>query len=155
MIQDGIVQNIALWDGISSWNPPGYTLVDITNSNQFIDLYYLYDGTNFSAPIPTPISLSEQAQQYIAFGTQIFNQIQESVWATNEAAAAAGNPLSIQQLTSLLTESDTLQKALESGSLTTSIYIISQLVATFPQYTTIGTNATNQISSFIAANPLA
>ena len=154
MVKDAMVQNIALWDGVSTWNPSGYTLVDITNLNQFIDLYYLYDGTNFSAPTPIAPSLPEQAQQYIDFGTEIFNQIQQQVWAANELAAINGYPLTIQQLTTLLDESDTLQKALESGSLTTAVYVISQLVAAFPQYSSIGTNATNQITSFTTANPL-
>lgn len=154
MIQDSIVQNIALWDGISNWSPTGYTLIDITNLDQFIDLGYTYDGINFTAPTIT-ITLAEQAAQYITFGTNLFNQIQQEVWASNEAAAVAGNPLTIQQLTTLLDESDTLQKALESGSLTTAVYIISQLVAAFPQYASIGSDATNQIVSFTTANPLA
>jgi len=154
MIQNGVVANIALWDGNSDWAPAGYTLVDITNLGQFIDLGYLYDGTNFTAPTVT-ITLAQQAAQYIAFGNQLFDQISQEVWAANEAAAVAGNPLTIQQLTTLLSESNTLQLALQSGSLTTSAYLISQMVAAFPQYASIGTNAINQINSFTAANPLA
>jgi hypothetical protein len=31
MIKNGIVQNIALWDGVSPWSPEGFILVDVTN----------------------------------------------------------------------------------------------------------------------------
>lgn len=152
MIQEGVVVNLALWDGVSNWNPPGYTLVDVTG--QFVDLGYLYDGQNFSAPPTTPPSLADQASAYMSFGQDLFQQVAKQVWATNEQAAIQGSPLSVQQIETLLSESDTLQKALESGSLTTSVFVIQQLVASFPQYSTIGTDAINQITSFTSANPI-
>jgi hypothetical protein len=154
MVQDGVVQNIALWDGVSTWSPAGYILVDITNLTQFIDLGYTYDGTNFSAPSPSTPSLEDQAQAYIDFGTDLYKQITQQVWAANELAASQGNPLSVQQLETLLSESDTLQKALETGSLSTALYVISQLVAAFPQYASIGSMASNAVISFTTANPL-
>lgn len=48
MIQNGIVQNIAVWDGVSSWSPQGYVLADITSMPQ-VDMGWAYDGKNFSA----------------------------------------------------------------------------------------------------------
>lgn len=30
MIQNGIVQNIADWDGVTEWHPEGYQLIDVT-----------------------------------------------------------------------------------------------------------------------------
>lgn len=50
MIQNGIVQNIAVWDGISNWKPEGYDLVDVTDLSQ-VDIGWAYDGKSFSQPI--------------------------------------------------------------------------------------------------------
>jgi len=55
MIQNGIVQNIAVWDGISIWNPgPQFTLVDVTNkldiNGNAVSIEWSYDGNNFSPP---------------------------------------------------------------------------------------------------------
>lgn len=48
MILDGVVDNIALWDGITEWNPGDqYILVDITN-NPSADIGNTYDGINFN-----------------------------------------------------------------------------------------------------------
>lgn len=52
MIQDNIVQNIAVWDGVSNWSPDGYVLVDITSQPQ-VGIGWIYDGTNFTAPPPS------------------------------------------------------------------------------------------------------
>ena len=49
MIKDGIVLNIAIWDGVSNWDPGGYLLVDITDQNE-VDIGWNYDGTNFINP---------------------------------------------------------------------------------------------------------
>jgi hypothetical protein len=55
MIQSNIVVNIALWDGISQWDPgPEYELIDVT-STVCIDgtpviIGCDYDGTNFYPP---------------------------------------------------------------------------------------------------------
>lgn len=56
LIQNGMVINIACWDGISPWNPGDqYTQVDITNlgciDGSGIESGCLYDGTNFSPPL--------------------------------------------------------------------------------------------------------
>ena len=50
MIQNNVVQNIAIWDGISLWKPQNYILVDITNQPS-VDIGWSYDGTSFSPPI--------------------------------------------------------------------------------------------------------
>lgn len=40
MIKNGIVENIAIWDGVAEWHPEGYDLVDVTEINCHIgDLY--------------------------------------------------------------------------------------------------------------------
>jgi hypothetical protein len=51
MILNDVVVNIAVWDGVSLWQPEGYTLVDLTHQPQ-VDMGYRYDaGTGlFSAP---------------------------------------------------------------------------------------------------------
>lgn len=53
MIKNGVVLNIAEWDGVSVWNPgPEWTLVDVTGL--MVGIGYLYDGTKFVAPPPPP-----------------------------------------------------------------------------------------------------
>lgn len=48
LIQDGVVRNIAVWDGVSPWNPePQYLAVDIT-SRPDVQIGWLYDGSEFS-----------------------------------------------------------------------------------------------------------
>lgn len=41
MIKNNIVENIAIWDGVSLWSPPGVLLVDVTNI--ICDVGYVYD----------------------------------------------------------------------------------------------------------------
>lgn len=49
MIRNGIVSNIAVWDGESAWNPGDeYTLVDITDRPE-VHIGHSYDGQDFSA----------------------------------------------------------------------------------------------------------
>lgn len=51
MLQNGVVENIAEWDGVAVWHPGlQYTLVDITSQPQ-VDIGWTYDGHQFSAPI--------------------------------------------------------------------------------------------------------
>lgn len=49
MIKDGIIQNIALWDGIAEWKPAGYELIDISNRLE-VDIGWAYDGQSFQPP---------------------------------------------------------------------------------------------------------
>lgn len=48
MIQNGIVENIAAWDGVSDWKPAGYELIDVTDIQCNIGDTY-QDGV-FSTP---------------------------------------------------------------------------------------------------------
>lgn len=49
MVKDGIVENIAVWDGRAEWNPSGYELIDVTGLS--VDIGWNYDGENFNAPV--------------------------------------------------------------------------------------------------------
>lgn len=49
MIKDGVVQNIALWDGEAPWSPEGFILIDVTDMNVGPDFTYA-DGV-FSEPV--------------------------------------------------------------------------------------------------------
>lgn len=51
MIENGIVVNIIVWDGVTPYNPgPQYTLV-LVPDGAFVTIGYLYDATNgFTAP---------------------------------------------------------------------------------------------------------
>lgn len=48
LIESGVVINIAIWDGVSVWNPTGYIEVNITGTH--VDMGWTYNGTTFSAP---------------------------------------------------------------------------------------------------------
>lgn len=43
MILNNTVENIAVWDGVSFWQPEGYTLVDVTEQSQ-VEIGNLYDA---------------------------------------------------------------------------------------------------------------
>lgn len=52
MVQNGVVTNIANWDGVSTWSPADFTLVDVT-SQKDIDIGWTCvkcDGSDFVAP---------------------------------------------------------------------------------------------------------
>lgn len=64
MIENGVVKNVALWDGESRWDlPEGITLVEVTNEDPIPGPDWTYDSTAGSfvepirqapEPIPTP-----------------------------------------------------------------------------------------------------
>jgi hypothetical protein len=47
MILNDTVENIAAWDGLSAWQPAGYTLVDVTDQPQ-VDIGSAYDASTQS-----------------------------------------------------------------------------------------------------------
>ena len=51
IVKDGVVVNVAAWDGVSEWTPPEDTQV-IESSEAGIG--WLYDGTAFQRP-PEPL----------------------------------------------------------------------------------------------------
>jgi hypothetical protein len=52
MIRNGIVENVAIWDGISPWNPTDFELVEVTDQPQ-VGCGWSYSEGVFSAPKPT------------------------------------------------------------------------------------------------------
>ena len=53
MVLNGVVQEVAVWDGITPWNPGDqYFLVDVTD-NPKVESGYIYVNGVFSAPAPT------------------------------------------------------------------------------------------------------
>lgn len=57
IIKDGIVQNIAIWDESSDWEPSADILVDVTG--MFVGPGFSWDGENFSAPVE-PVEEGEE-----------------------------------------------------------------------------------------------
>ena len=51
IVENGIVANVILWDGIETgWNPPeGSTAVKLSGG-AIVDIGYIYSGMKFSAP---------------------------------------------------------------------------------------------------------
>lgn len=63
MIVNGIVENIAAWDGISTWDPEGYTLINVTGNLEIEPGWLLTDGVFYppSASVkPLADSLNEK-----------------------------------------------------------------------------------------------
>lgn len=46
MIKDGIVENIAVWDGISNWRPEGYQFTEVPEGES-VDIGYIYKNRKF------------------------------------------------------------------------------------------------------------
>lgn len=63
--QDGTVQNVCEWDGVTQWEPPEATVVLLLNANDGAETGGHYDGQTFtpaprSEPEPENEELSEQ-----------------------------------------------------------------------------------------------
>lgn len=53
MIKDGVVWNIAVWDGTSNWNPGSvFKLVDVTDQPR-CDIGWVDSGGELSPPVPS------------------------------------------------------------------------------------------------------
>jgi len=47
MVQNGVVVNIAVWDGVSFWEPPStFDLIDVTSET--CDIGWTWDGSKLS-----------------------------------------------------------------------------------------------------------
>lgn len=56
VIQNNIVTNIIIWDGMATWSPPqGSSLVDLTDTAT-PDIGSSYDGTTFTPPVRPEIN---------------------------------------------------------------------------------------------------
>lgn len=50
MIKSGVVENIAVWDGVKEFHPIGFTLVEFTNG-MVCDIGYSYSNGHCTAPV--------------------------------------------------------------------------------------------------------
>ena len=81
IIKDGIVINVALWDGETEWTPPEETIAISCPDDVGPD--WLYDGVNFTAPSYLENIFTEAPLQKIDF-LRLFTQ--EERIAIKEAA---------------------------------------------------------------------
>jgi len=49
IIDNGVVINIVVWDGVAAWSPESGKPVEIKDS-VFVDIGYLYSNEQFTAP---------------------------------------------------------------------------------------------------------
>lgn len=72
LIKAGIVSNLIMWNGLTSYNPQGITKVDVT-SRKDIQIGWSYDGSTFSAPAmtrtPVEKSISDVYKTFADFFT--------------------------------------------------------------------------------------
>lgn len=53
VVKSGTVTNIIVWDGGEDWSPPdGSTAIELSQGAS-VDIGWLYDGAEFSAPVET------------------------------------------------------------------------------------------------------
>lgn len=55
LIDNGIIVNVVVWDGISQWSPPSddHLVIEIPSVPGSPGVGWSYDGTNFSPPPPS------------------------------------------------------------------------------------------------------
>jgi hypothetical protein len=142
------------------------TVYRVTSGNKTIDFstqteaddYRSANGIEAAAAVldiqqsaaPTLIdSLQNSSVAYIDFGSNLFDIMKQKTWALNTYLKIQGTPLTSQQMQTLLSASDMLQKCLETGSLLTAKDVITSMMSSLPQYSNIGTFAIAQINSFL------
>jgi hypothetical protein len=52
MIQNGLVVNIAVWDGVTPWSPEGFIVVQVPEGLT-VSSGWSYNGTSFIQPTTT------------------------------------------------------------------------------------------------------
>lgn len=121
-------------------------------STTLIEVYEKINSFGVDPTSKTPLTdlelLEQKALEYMNFGRGLFVTISSKVWAVNVLAKNNGQGLTTPQLITLLTTSDSLEKALKTGSLDTAKYILGVLVGQFPQYADIGNGAVNSIKDY-------
>lgn len=103
VIQNGVVVNSVVWNGdIASWTPP--TGCQAVASSAAIG--YTYDGTNFFAPTPAPITLPQaQASQLGIMVSAYQNAISQNVTFTTAGSVTesfTADPGSISNVQNML-----------------------------------------------------
>lgn len=123
--------------------PTGTTLIDV-----YLRINSFGPDLSTKAPLTDLQVLEVKAAEYMSFGRQVFATLSEKVWAINVMAKNEGHGLTTEQLIALLSTSDTIEKALKTGSLDTAKYILGLLVAQFPQYSDAGNEAIAVIKDY-------
>lgn len=55
IVENGVVDNIVVWDGEAEWSPPAGTTAVQVPATATVDIGYSWDGKNFTKPAsPTP-----------------------------------------------------------------------------------------------------
>lgn len=107
----------------------------------------------FAAVNPTQSQIEEQlilkSAAYMGAGKTIADELEKKIWARNEYLASTGNQISAQQLSDLLTLSVAVDRALRTGALETTKYMIVGLKAIFPAYEDIGDWIVNSVDNFL------
>lgn len=94
-------------------------------------------------------NLEDSAPSYIAFGTDLWEELKKKTWAYNTYLKITGSPLTTTQMQTLLTTTDMINKCLTTGSLLTAKDVLNALKAALPQYSTIADYAVTKINTFL------
>jgi hypothetical protein len=58
IVENGVVVNVVLWDGVVEWTPPASAIVHQLQDGVSCGPGYTFDGTNFvGPPAPPPLIL--------------------------------------------------------------------------------------------------
>lgn len=94
-------------------------------------------------------NLENKAPEYRLFGYQLYDKVNDKTWAKNTFLKSIGQPLTTQQMQSLLATSTSLEKALKSGSFLTAIDVAKLLQKQLPQYAEIAQFVINELNTFM------
>lgn len=57
LVKDGVVVNVAVWDGIAPWDPPGVDKVEVSEKNN-VEIGDTYNGKSFVKQEAKPIEMA-------------------------------------------------------------------------------------------------
>lgn len=93
--------------------------------------------------------LEEKADEYIEFGTNLWNTVKKKTFAINTYNRSQGLVLSIAEMKTLLASSDLLEKTLTTGSFDTAKDVAVGMSASLPQYKSISDFIILEINTYL------
>jgi|GEM_PF-4434817 len=95
------------------------------------------------------IELEKKSEEYINHGHELFEIVKKKTWAVNTLNISKGIVLSTEQMKSLLSTSDMLEKSLKTGSFKTAKDVALYLKITLPQYASIADFVISDLNQFM------
>jgi len=142
----------AVW--VSWFHIDGSLLPDgaiVVSDEQFAILYadYLAIVNSNMTIAQQLVALEAKADEYIKFGGKIWEIVKKKVFAVNTYNKSIGVVMTIDEMKTLLSTSDMLEKSLKSGSFDTSKNITIYLKSIMPQYSDVCDYIVAELNTFM------